>query len=172
MVVTIHTVRIIVRKLHLEWTATVLVAIGALALTVPSASADTGSTTLPEAKSQAEAQSGRIDCFVGNINNGENWKAYAQTEAHPGSATWYEHGDKLKITDSYSDGNRTIGSIRWCSGGKWSTWRNYDSGPDEGNIDVEWEDFELKEGRKVQILACRDNGADGDLCGRTVTANA
>ncbi|MGY6658562.1 hypothetical protein ACXIZN_41035 [Amycolatopsis sp. TRM77291] len=152
--------------------AAVLVSIGALAVTMPSASAATGSKTLAEAKSQAEAESGRMDCFVGNINNGDSWTAEAQTEVHPGSATWYEHGDKLKIVDSLSDGNRTIGSIRWCSGGDWSTWRDYDSGPDEGNIDVEWVDFDLTEGRKVQILACRDNGADGDRCGRTVSANA
>lgn len=158
---------------HLKRTAaTVLGGIGALAFIVPSASADTGSTTLTEAKSQAEAQSGRMDCFVGNINNGDDWTAYAQTSVHPGSATWYEHGDKLKIQDSLSDGNRTIGSIRWCSGGEWSTWHDYDSGPDEGNIDVRWKDFELKEGRKVQIIACRDNGADGDRCGDTVSANA
>ncbi|MFE0173345.1 hypothetical protein ACFWZ2_13585 [Streptomyces sp. NPDC059002] len=157
---------------HLTRAAAVLFATGALAVTAPSASADAGSPTMTEAQSRAEAQSGRMDCLVGNINNGDHWTAEAEMSVHPGMATWYEHGDKLKIVDSLSDGNRTIGSIRWCSGGEWSRWHNYDSGPDEGDIDVRWKNFNLKEGRKVQIVACRDNGADGDRCGATVNANA
>lgn len=163
------------RTPHLARTAaaaTALVAAGALGFTAPSASADTGSMTLTEAKAHAEARSGSMDCFVGNINNGDSWTAYAQASVHPGSATWYEYGDRLKVQDSLSDGNRTIGSIRWCYGGEWSKWHNYDSGPDEGNTDVRWKDFDLKEGRKVQILACRDNGADGDRCGGVDKANA
>ncbi|MDI3404186.1 hypothetical protein [Streptomyces cavernicola] len=162
-----------VRLSSLPSIAAALVAAGALAVSTPAASADTGpAAALAEAKAQAEAQTGKRDCFVGNINNGDKWTAYAQNPTHPGQATWYEHGDRLKIVDSLSDGNRTIGSIRWCSGGDWSKWHNYDSGPDEGNIDVRWKNFDLKEGRKVQILACRDNGGDGDRCGKTVSANA
>ncbi|MDI3422673.1 hypothetical protein [Streptomyces luteolus] len=157
---------------HIRRAATFLVATGSLVFAVPSASADTGTLTLPEAKIQAEAQSGRMDCFVGNVNNGDDWTAYAQNPPHPGMATWYEYGDKLRIRDSLSDGNRTIGSIRWCYNGEWSKWHNYDSGPNEGNIDDRWKNFDLKEGRKVQILACRDNGSDGDRCGKTVQANA
>ncbi|MFE0763473.1 hypothetical protein [Streptomyces smyrnaeus] len=42
--------------------ATALVAAGALGFTVPSASADTGSMTLTEAKAHAEARSGSMDC--------------------------------------------------------------------------------------------------------------
>ncbi|WP_157987440.1 hypothetical protein [Jiangella endophytica] len=95
------------------------------------------------------------------------------TKNNAGSATFYERGEILEVTDTASNGWRTVALFSWCEGGLYGigTFRSYlhrDSGPNEGPTDVQRYDFEFAEGRMVLLTVCEKK--DGRLrnCSPTV----
>ncbi|MFD5245659.1 hypothetical protein ACFWIW_13995 [Amycolatopsis sp. NPDC058340] len=140
----------------------------ALAAGVPTQSVAIEASAMSIADAKARLQ---YDCFVGNINNGEHWDI--ERSDGKGYARWREHEDTLSVYDTDSDGYRTIAILDVCIGGTYERIGRFDSGPNVGDIDIEYYEFNYKEGRKVAFIACRMiTELKVDKCSGTQMANA
>jgi hypothetical protein len=126
--------------------------------------------SLAFAAGAAGASSAAADCFT-EPNNGDHW--VGSSVGGQGYAEFWANDDYLSVYDERSNGRRTYVAFYICYDGSWGFHREYDSGPDEGDLDHESYDLHFREGRRIMFEVCEVTSA-GALykCGDFVHGHA
>ncbi len=105
------------------------------------------------------------DCVANNPDdyNGRSTTAYPY-RTEKGKAIFHEYDELLTVVDSSPDDMRIQVRLEWCYNGDWRLFDYYDSGPNEGTLDVETYDLDFREGRRLRMIVCEKDGSD---CGST-----
>ena len=106
----------------------------------------------PSQHEGAASNTSAVDCVVSDPSFYNNfwWYGYADPSSR-GYAWFREHGEYLRVIDTSSNGHRIYVDFDYCFDGHWKHRGTYDSGPNDGAIDVKEYNFSYKEGRRVRF---------------------